>query len=175
MRKSEIETHRSGYGGTAYPAINVKYYGGGCRTQDIAARFGCSDAQAEKAAQFAWESACEQFWEQAKERAAEIFGGRVKVYSAGRSGGWLILDGLPEVSEWDAVALGRYASMCRFCRDEIAYRTSVECVLEDIAANEWHKDGAELFNFVDTASGTRCIADLKQEAKAAGFAPVVRP
>lgn len=32
----------------------------------------------------------------------------VNVYSAGRSGGWLVVDGLPDIDEWDAIALGRW-------------------------------------------------------------------
>ena len=58
---------------------------------------------------------------------------------------------------------------------EIAWLCSAEKVFEDIAANEWAKPGAELYNFIDTKDGkTQCIADLKAEAISAGFAPVVR-
>jgi hypothetical protein len=32
----------------------------------------------------------------------------VQVYSAGRSGGWLVVSGLPDVESWDAIALGRW-------------------------------------------------------------------
>lgn len=33
----------------------------------------------------------------------------VQVYSEGRSGGWCVVHGLPEIEEWDAIALGRWA------------------------------------------------------------------
>jgi len=48
-------------------------------------------------------------WGDAKELALEIFGERAQVWSSGRSGGWLIVEGLPPVEEWDAIAVGQWA------------------------------------------------------------------
>src|ERR1700674_439434 len=119
MRKSDVQTHRAGYGygGTAYPAINVKCYGPS-HGQAVANHFKCDEQVAERACQFAFESAQEQFWAQATEYATDVFGTRVKVWSGGRSGGWLLLGGLPELSDWDAVAIGRYARMANWCARE---------------------------------------------------------
>jgi hypothetical protein len=40
-----------------------------------------------------------------------------KVYSDGRSGGWLVVHGLPDVETWDAIALGRWAKFNKMIRD----------------------------------------------------------
>lgn len=55
----------------------------------------------------------ENGWEMAKELAAEVFGSQVKTWSSGRSGGWLIVEGLPDVESWDAIALSRWARFAR--------------------------------------------------------------
>ena len=40
----------------------------------------------------------------------------VKVYSDGRSGGWLVVHGLPDVESWDAIDLGRWAKFEKMIR-----------------------------------------------------------
>lgn len=174
MKKAEIETHRLGYGSRSVPAINVKVYNFSVSSEQVAAQFGCDDKTAAQALEYAFETAREQFWEAAQEWAAEIFGSGHKVYSEGRSGGWLYVDGLAPLDSWNAVDVAKWSKLDRYCREEIKYRTSAEQVLEDIEANEWAKPGAELFNFVETPKGTRTVADLKAEAIAAGFGPVIR-
>jgi len=52
-------------------------------------------------------------WEDAKELAREVWGDRVQVYSEGRSGGWLVVEGLGEVEEWDAIDVSRWARFQR--------------------------------------------------------------
>lgn len=47
-------------------------------------------------------------WEDAKELACELFSGAFKVYSSGRSGGWLTVHGLEPIEDWDAVAVKRW-------------------------------------------------------------------
>lgn len=173
MRKSEVQTHSAGYGPPSYPALNVKYYGRS-HVNAVVAHFNCDDKTAEQACEFAWQSARENFWEQAPELARDIFGPHVNVFSAGRSGGWLIVEGLPDVESWDAIALGKWSKFARLIAADIKWRTDWEQVRDDIEANQWAKPGAELYNMVDTDAGTRCIADLKAEAKAAGFGPVIR-
>lgn len=144
MRKSDIETHREGYYGPECPAINVKLYRGkgtcpAIDANDIAEHFGCTKQTAEQAAEFCYQSAVEQFWEQMTETATEIFG-RCNVYSVGRSGGWLIVQGLPPIESWDAVMLGKWAKLCKIARMEIAWLCSKDYILDMIGANGWAED-----------------------------------
>lgn len=175
MKKSDIETHSDGCGRRSHPALNVKVNKFGLYDYELAALKGCTERDAERALQFAFESAQQIFWEDAQRLAREVFGQHVKVYSEGRCGGWLVVHGLPELDSWDAVAVGKWSRLARLIAADIKWRCSRDNVLENIEANEWCKAGAELYNFVDKADGSHaCIADLKAEAKAAGFAAVVR-
>ena len=142
MRKSDIETYCEH--GRCVPAINVKLWRGKgtypeMDSDDIAEHFGCSPKTAEQAGEFWYESACEQFWEQMPECASEIFP-RCKVYSAGRSGGWLTVHNLPEVESWDAIMIGKWSKLCKIARAEIAYFCSREYMLSMIEASGWAED-----------------------------------
>jgi hypothetical protein len=172
FRKEDIEFHSDR--GPAHPAINVKVRSWVSPTR-TAEHFKCSEDVAEKALRFAFETAQESFWEDARELAAHYLGGGLKVYSEGRSNGWLVVHGLPPVESWDALRVSRWGNFSRAIARDIAYRTKEETMWESIDANQWAKDGAEAFNFVDGEDGKPvCIADLKQQAKEAGFGPVVR-
>jgi hypothetical protein len=175
MRKSEIELHSDRCGAPLHPAVNVKVRAVPS-VEPIAERFVCSRQAAERALEFAFESARERFWEQAEAVAAEIFAGwRCRVYSEGRSGGWLAVHGLPPVDGWDAVMVSKWARLSKWCRDEIAGQLAEASLVEEIEANQWHTDGAEKFNFIDGRDGAVvCLADLKAQARAAGFGPVIR-
>lgn len=173
MKKSDIEYHSDGFGRRSRPAINVK-----CRNwpqaHKIAEKLGCTEAQAEHASELAWQSACQSFWDDAQDLADHYLkDGRV--YSEGRCAGWLVVDGLGDVESWDAIMVSRWARFAKSVADDIKYRSSLEQVCESIEANEWHKDGSELYNFVERKDGiVACIADMKRDAIAAGFGPVVR-
>ena len=171
MKKSEIQFHRDGYG-PAHPAINVK-----CRDFArglTAEKLGCEQGVFETAAQFAFESAQEQFWNGAEEEVKTLFPG-AHMYSEGRSSGWLAVHGLPAVETWDAVMVSRWARLVKFCARKIEYQSRADVVAENIVANEWNKRGAEAYNFIDRKDGGReCIAALKAAAIAAGFGAVVR-
>lgn len=162
--KDDVEFHSDGFGRRGNPAINVKVRNMP-RVADVVAQFNCSEEQAEKALQFAFDSACRLFWEDMPELASEIFGLNLKVYSEGRSGGWYVVHGLPNIESWDAVMLAKWHKLEKAVKAEVQYRTSKEETLADIEANDWWKDGSEQYNFVDTALGVRCIADLKAADK----------
>lgn len=180
MRKDEVQiSYHNGH--RCAPMINIKMYGENApklpSTSDVMARFACSETQAENALEFATRQACEMFWEdyQSSGSQIKINGCSVKVWSAGRCGGWLVVCGLPEVKSWDAIMLGAWA---RFRSDVIrtmrAY-LSTEALMDYIDSNEWWKDGAEQYNFIDGNGGEpKCIADMKAAAIKAGFGPVVR-
>lgn len=140
MRKVDVET-RGGY-----PALDVKYRGrmerdcplpmslGGCDSGDGRGMVESMTppgftwdwirAQDDDRQHAWWEWACESGWEDAQSSAEDIFGKRAKVYSDGRSGGWLVVHGLPPVESWDAIMLGkwsRYAARAREAVKGLAY------------------------------------------------------
>lgn len=175
MRKRDIQTHALHHMGPRLPAVNVKVYSVGCTAQDVAERFQCREAVASKAINFWFESAAEQFWEQATEIASAIFPD-ARVNSAGRSSGWLVLSGLPALDDWDAPVVQRFAGFQKQVLRLIGYFTSSEYMLEQIEANRWAEEGAEHYNFFDAKDGTvKCIAEEKRKAIQAGFGAVVRP
>lgn len=175
MRKREIELHSDRCRAPPHPAVNVKVRRWPSAVR-IAEQFDCSPQAAERALEFAFESARERFWKQAERIAAEIFAGWLcRFYSEGRSGGWLTVHGLPQVEFWDATMVSRWARLATWCRNEIADLLAENSLIEEIEANQWHKEGAEKYNFIDGKDGAIvCLADLKAQARAAGFGPVLR-
>lgn len=67
----------------------------------------------------AFAACAETWWEDAQDFAGECFPasvyGKVKVYGAGRSGGWCVVTGLPDLDSWDARTLGRWRRFERWC------------------------------------------------------------
>jgi len=173
MKREDVDTHSAHYYGPQYPAIRVKA-DAWPSVWKLADSLGISEGQAERASDYAFRSACEAFWEDIQGIAEDVFPCPVKVYSAGRSGGWMIVQGLSPLADWDAIALARWAKLSRIVREDIAHRCKLANVLEDIQAHSWEKEGSEYFNYLDTPTGTVCIADLKARAKEEGFGPVVR-
>jgi hypothetical protein len=173
MRKRDVPTRYSS-GKSLLPAVNVKVYRFGCSAANVATHFGCSDAAAERALLFWWQSTTESFWEELPQIASTVLP-EATLHSAGRSGGWCVLSGLPELPSWDAVLLARYAKFVRLVHTDIAWRISRDVILEATTTNRWAEEGAEYYNFVDSSSGTtQCLPDLKRQAQAAGFGAVIR-
>jgi hypothetical protein len=67
-------------------------------------------------------AACESNFEYASDRAKEDFfpSHNVKVWSAGRSGGWLLVDGLPDVDHWGPDLLTKWHEFAEFCKPLVA-------------------------------------------------------
>ena len=128
MKKADVKTH------SALPAVNVKCHErfGGDYADSIA-----SNPTTERATKWAWETHVEQFWQDAQNDAEFLFGKGVKVYAAGRSGGWLVVEGLPEVEGWNAIMLGKWALFVKAREADRDYLCSAEAVRETIEANEW--------------------------------------
>lgn len=169
-RKDDIETHSDR--GPARPAVNVKSYRQNWTTDTIEAHFDCEESVAEKAAEYAFTMACEVFWEDVQEAADHHLGAGYKVWQEGRSGGWLVVDGLPDIDSWDAILVSKWGRFEKSVRAEVDYRLSWDVIREDIEANEWAKPYAEQYNFIDTPKGTVCVADI--EAAAAKAAQAAR-
>lgn len=164
--KQDVKFHSDGFR-PSRPAINIKAHHTPMPSE-IAKRFGCSEPIAERAAEFAFNSACHSFFEGAEDYAREIFSGySIEVYQEGRSGGWLVIHGLPDFESWDAVLLGKWHKLEKYCHDNIAYQTSLEAFAESIEANRWNEEGAEEYNFMDRGNESVCIVDVKREAEAA--------
>jgi hypothetical protein len=177
MKKSEVQRHTDHGYGCPYPAVNVKVHRLGVTTQDVVDRFGCTEAQAEKALEFAFEAACQQFWEYWQDTTgccenglsgspeyAYFPGYKPVAYSVGHSGGWLIVQGLPPVEDWDAIMLRGWAKFQRHVLEDVKYRIGKDTMLEDIEANEWYKEHADQYNFYQgKGKQSVCIADVKAD------------
>lgn len=164
--KSDIDTHSAHMGNPPYyPAVNVKVHGLYPMQSKIEQAFNCSEETAEKALQFAFDSACEMFWnENAQEIANDVFGDSVTIYSAGRSSGWLIVVGLSDIEDWNAVDLAKWRKFENAIKAEVKYLTSWEYLQDMIDANRWAEDGAERYSFYEQSDGESfCFVDWKKE------------
>lgn len=171
--KNDVQFH-SDRRGPSHPAVNVKAHRLGCTSKAVMDRFKCSEDDAEHAIELAFESACDLFWEDAQE-TADFFKLGGKVYSEGRSSGWLVVHGLKDFESWDAVDLMKWYRFEKAILEEVKYRTSEEVMLDDIDVNKWYLHGSEKYNFFDKKNGeTGCFAELKKQAIDAGFGLVVR-
>ena len=70
--KEDVSLHRDGFG-PGQPAINVKVHHYP-NTEQVVDRFGCSEATAERALEYAYMSAQEQFWGQAPAGDCRVYG-----------------------------------------------------------------------------------------------------
>jgi len=166
MKKTDVETHNIGYGRPHYPAINIKVYhfAPGLSAEELE----CDEETYEKACEFAFESICMEFWEDVRNEVCNILGKGMQVYATGRSGGWLVVVGLPPISSWDAIALAKWARLEKFCKNTIDYLSSKEYIKDMILANRWNESGAEQYNFVEAGNGANaCMVDIKKVEKAA--------
>ena len=161
-KKSDVQTHRIGYGRESYPSVCVKCYKFPA-SSEIQDRFKCSEKTAERAAMFAWESSVESFWEWVDGFAKEHFAGRrVSISSEGRSGGWLIVGGLPDIKTWSIQLLSIWRSFESSCIREIKHLSSFDVIMENIEANRWAEDNSEHYNFIDIDGTTVCLSDVKR-------------
>ena len=167
MRKTDVVTRYER--GEYRPAVNVRCYAWPSPDKAMEA-FGCSRALAEQALEYAYQSARANFWEDAQEWLADTaFGaGACKIHAEGRSDGWLVVTGLPDVDAWDAVMLGKWAKFAKLVQSDIAERCEWANVCENIESNRWAEEGAELYNFRDVPNAPPvCLAEVNRAKKAA--------
>lgn len=169
--KANVKSHCE-YMRTGHPAVNVKVHTTPT-TDDVVKRFKCSEAQAQRACEYCFTSMQQSFWENAESMAQEIFP-NCKVYSEGRSGGWLVVHELPDVETWDAVMLAKWRRLEKLVQQEVKNACDENTWFESIEANKWYQEGAEQYNFSDTKDGFVCISEVKRDAIKAGFGLVVR-
>lgn len=165
--KKDIEFH--GSFNTPYgPAINVKVHNFGGHGNELADYFKVNEMKDrmeelmeggedkvqeewEQAVQWAFESQQETFWDGVQEYGQlileEVFG-PVKIYSEGRSGGWLVVHSAygnngkiatrQEVDdEWDAIKVSCWGRFSQAIKADVEWLSSFEQVKELIEANEW--------------------------------------
>lgn len=147
-RKADIDLYYDH--GTEYPSVNVKVYESiqsvdlplveglyknpgdtewqEARTHDLFTHDWLSNHEQDLGLAFdsAFEWACRDGFEMVEFLAKEMFGDHVHAWSVGRSGGHLIVDGLPDVETWDAIAVSRWHAFARKVEDiraDTMYRT----------------------------------------------------
>lgn len=113
-----------------------------------------------------WSEACRFGWERAEEAAQEAFGPSAKVWSEGRSGGWLVVEvngrtlTREDVEEWEGADLLRWAAFEQACK-ELAADTPYQFTYM-IGANLYRDAMAE--GFAALADAGRC-AGLADSAR----------
>ena len=138
MRKytrDDVQMHVVGYGYNGYgynvlPAVNVKVYAQ--VTREIVEEVKREQAWEADGPDLEWvesqlerspdwfDIACESESEYLREWGREIFaeaGHRVKLWHEGGQGGWIVVDGLPGLEEWDAILLGKWRKFERIARE----------------------------------------------------------
>lgn len=133
MKKSDVDVYHDGR--EALPSINVKVddaWRWATHARAAAVDAGASVSEADAFAAWCEEhdddedlywlfgAACESGWESAEMDAEEVLGASVKVEARGRSGGHLVVRGLPDVAEWDAIAVSRWSRFARYCVANVA-------------------------------------------------------
>jgi hypothetical protein len=167
LDKADVKTH------DGRPAINVKVYTNFIPiVAQVAEHFKCDLAHAQKAVELALESETVQFWEFWQDKTGYFENGlsgssddvyfpghTVEACRSGRSGGWMEVDGLPPIYDWDDVMVGRWHNFAAAVLADMAHRLLPSTLIEDIDINKRHRDSSERFNTVTLATGDRCIAD----------------
>ena len=142
--KEDVQFHSDR--GPRAPAVNVKCYNFP-DAYKIAPYFEADpeSAEVEKALEYSFESFRESFWEDAQNDAKEIFGAHVKVYSQGRSGGWLVVSELKDFEDWDAIDLAKWRKFERWMKGNVPDSSAnwVQAIIEDIEANTWLETPAD--------------------------------
>lgn len=168
-----VDIHAEDHG-PVRPAVNVKYYGR-MPHDAVQAKFGCDLKTAERALEFAWQNAVEAFWSIAQQEAEDALGNGITVSQEGRSGGWLVVDGLPPLKEWKPKLVKKWLAFERTMQGDIAYRMSTKHLLDDIEANGWADPDAELYNHIETATGDKTMPQMKRVLNAARAAFLRKP
>jgi hypothetical protein len=146
--RDDVQTHREGFHGDALPAVNVKVYRSLRdawrdfeREEQPDARFTLEwvdEHVSDDALDAIFWHVCEAEYEYLEGWATEgdsLFpADRVQLSREGRQGGWIVVDGLPELEEWDAVRIARWRRFERIARqiaDGIPFQMLASIYLND--------------------------------------------
>lgn len=101
----------------------------------------------------AFECICQDFWEMVQDQARDFLKRPVRVYSEGRSGGWAVVHGLPDVDTWNAVDLARWRRFELWC--EAQANDAPRAMLEWVYFNAWDPNSQHL----EAEAAERVIAE----------------
>lgn len=157
--RDDVSTHSDGFR-ESRPAVNVKVYG---TIEQAWPAFEREEGEHDPRFTLAWIEehmgadeldsyfwgACEAEYEYLEEWATNAEDSlfpddRITLEREGRSGGWIAVDGLPEIDEWDAVRLGRWRRFERIAReiaDGIPHQMLVSIYINAFAA--WADEQAD--------------------------------
>ena len=150
--RDNVRTH-SDHFGPQRPAVNVRVYTT-IDDDDVWRQFEREERPdegftlewihenvSEDSLQWIWDRVCEAEFEYLETWATGADGDplfpddAVTLWQEGRSGGWVVVDGLPDIEEWDAIRLARWRRFERIAR-EIADGVPFQ-VLSSIYINEY--------------------------------------
>jgi len=96
--------------------------------------------------------------------AEQFFGSHVKTWQEGRSGGWLVVDGLRPLKTWDAIDLMKWYRFQKAIKAAIKDLFEWENVKELVSANRWAEPGSQRYNFFQMKNGQiMCLCDCTTE------------
>lgn len=130
------------------PAIDVKCFhfgrdcAEGCITDQLRADHpNLTEEDADKIGSWAWDSAVTTFWDQARGIATEHlsipFEAEPEIECAGRSGGWLIVRGLPDVPTWSEPQRLAWGAFEEEINQLVAMLARWETIKEEIDSAGW--------------------------------------
>lgn len=160
-RKDEVVHHSDGFRG-GHPAVNIKVpnlFDDVLAIAPEVARSEFSDDEADVSRFVAWLRSLQDSddyetldaaqywafhgdWEMVETDAQEIFDGYpVECYTEGRSGGWLVVQGLPDIEDWDAILLAKWRKFHRYVIEiKAGFPWSVAWQLYANAYESWRED-----------------------------------
>jgi hypothetical protein len=86
------------YDNADWPCINIKSRGG-FGAEDIQERYNCDAKTAQNLADGLWELGTLTFWQDVKDKVRSLLGKDAEPYQFGRSGGWLTVSTLRNLTE----------------------------------------------------------------------------
>jgi hypothetical protein len=169
MRKSDIDTYYDDWKRERLPSIYVKVndaYRWATFAREAATEHGASAEEAQSFADWCdehdededlywlFDAACQSGWENAQCDADNVFDTAVTVRACGRSGGHLVVDGLPDIDSWDAVAVAKWGRFVRYCE------AGVKNVPYEMAVLAWLNVGEPMLAEADAEAAEDAAAAL---------------
>jgi hypothetical protein len=160
-----VTIHRDGFG-PWHPAVNVKVHNVPLTAEDVMREFGADEETAGRAVNFALDAATRAFW---------MYWGRTDALTSyfpdtgaravqeGRMGGWLAVEGLPDIEEWTDADMAAWDKFETEVEEDVKARIDKAALMDDIRGNEWWRPFSSEYNFIETAKGNFCIATIRGE------------